>query len=281
MAYVPPPLPYYGPVLKFSSGNNLPPERIVIHYTAGPGQTCCVGAQGTARYFRTDPNAGGSAHYITDLDESIQCAADSVICWHAPPNQHSLGIEMECSGVGDAKGHWARADHILMMHRTALLVAQKCLQYSIPMTKLTVADLIAGKHGVCGHVDVSNAFHQSSHTDPGPYFPWDQFMGWVHAEATAIITPPPEDDMAGEGPAILAAVQGLAKSEGYRYSRYEAIHKATIAAIAALGASIVAMDTQDDADALARQAELKTKLAALEAEVVALGKPPVVTPPKV
>lgn len=80
---------------------------------------------------------------------------------------------------------------------------------------------------------------------------------------------------------VLTAVNSLATSEGYRYSRYEAIHKATVAAITALGTAIIAMDTQDDADALARQNELKTKLATLEAEVLALSAPPVVPPPVV
>lgn len=192
MTYTPPAVPYYGPVVHFNKGNNLPPTRVVIHCTAGPGQTCAKGAQGTAKYFQ-DPKAGGSAHYITDLDETIQCAYDDVICWHAPPNPHSLGIEMECSLAGDGKGHWGQTDHITMMHRTAKLVAQKCLQYGIPIVKLSVADLQAGKHGVCGHADVSKAFHQSTHTDPGSYFPWDQFMVWVKEEAALIagVTAPP------------------------------------------------------------------------------------------
>lgn len=288
MAYVLPPLPYYGPVLKSSGSGNLPPTRIVIHCTAGPGQTCCVGAQGTARYFREDPNTGGSAHYITDLDETIRCAYDFIVCWHAPPNIHSLGIEMECSLAGGGAGHWGRADHVTMMHRTAKLVAQLCLQYGLPTVKLSVADLVAGKHGVTGHNEVSLAFHQSDHTDPGPYFPWSLFMTWVHEE-TALLTggtppppPPPKDDWnMATGDQVLAAVTSLATSEGYRYSRYEAIHKATVAAITALGTAIIAMDTQDDADALARQNELKTKLATLEAEVLALSAPPVVPPPVV
>jgi hypothetical protein len=182
MAYTPPAVPYFGPVAHSSGNGNLPINRIVIHYTAGNDAT---GAQGTAKYFQ-DPAAGGSAHYITDSDETIQCAYDNVVCWHAPPNQHSLGIEMECSGANDAKGHWTLPSHVAMMHRTAKLVAQKCIQYGVPIVKLSVPDLVVGKHGICGHVDVSNAFHQSTHTDPGPYFPWPLFMTWVHEEAALI-----------------------------------------------------------------------------------------------
>jgi N-acetyl-anhydromuramyl-L-alanine amidase AmpD len=33
--------------------------------------------------------------------------------------------------------------------------------------------------GICGHVEVSQAFHLSTHTDPGPNFPWSQFMAVV------------------------------------------------------------------------------------------------------
>jgi hypothetical protein len=195
MAYTPPPLPYHGPVAHTSGTGNLPINRLVIHCTAGSD---AKGAQGTAAYFR-DPASKGSAHYITDSDEAIQCARDDVVCWHAPPNTHSLGIEMECSLAGQGNGHWARADHIAMMKITAKLTAQKAVQYNVPITKLTPADLAAGKRGICGHHDVSQAFGQSSHWDPGPYFPWAQFMAWVRAEAAAITgstpTPPKGDDV--------------------------------------------------------------------------------------
>lgn len=230
MTYTPPAVPYFGPVVHFSQGNNLPPTRIVIHCTAGPGQTCAVGAQGTARYFQ-DPKSGGSAHYITDIDETIQCAYDNVICWHAPPNPHSIGIEMECSLAGDGQGHWGRQDHITMMHRTAKLVAQKCLQYGIPTVKLSVADLQAGKHGVTGHADVSKAFQQSDHTDPGSYFPWAQFMVWVQEEAAAITAPtlPKVPDMTPEQALMLARIEKkldtLILQESGRYQRDEEWNK--------------------------------------------------------
>jgi hypothetical protein len=276
MTYTPPALPYYGPVLHLTKGNNLPINRIVIHYTAGSDAT---GAQGTARYFREDPTAGGSAHYITDSDESIQCAHDDVICWHAPPNQHSLGIEMECSGANDALGHWSLPNHIAMMHRTAKLTAQKAIQYGVPIVKLSVADLVAGKHGICGHVDVSEAFHQSTHTDPGPYFPWGQFMTWVHEEAALIggaggpiPTPPPVTG--GLSMADAASIEILLKQEAARtlarYQRWETIQSAQSKAIAALAAQMVAEDAADDSALAKAVAELKA----------AIDSPPVVPAPK-
>lgn len=190
MVYTPP--KYVGPVAHSSGNGNLPLNRIVIHCTAGAD---AKGATGTARYFQ-DPNATGSAHYVVDPNATVQCAYDAVVCWHAPPNTHSLGIEICCSLANDGKGHWQLASHVTMMQHTATLVAVKCIEHKVPAVKLSVADLLAGKHGICGHVDVSNAFHQSTHTDPGHYFPWSQFMAMVQSEIAKLTsnTSPSEDN---------------------------------------------------------------------------------------
>jgi hypothetical protein len=71
------------------------------------------------------------------------------------------------------------------VQRAAARVAELCDRLSVPKVRLSAADLVAGKHGVCGHVDVSRAFHQSDHSDPGPNFPWDEFMALVVGRAAA------------------------------------------------------------------------------------------------
>jgi hypothetical protein len=49
-----------------------------------------------------------------------------------------------------------------------------------------------GDKGICGHADITAAFPQDNgtHTDPGPTFPWSQFLGLVQAEM--------EDDMTAD-----------------------------------------------------------------------------------
>ena len=69
------------------------------------------------------------------------------------------------------------------MEKAAHLTRQICHRYAIPMRRLTVTDLRAGQRGICGHVDVSAAWHQSDHDDPGPWFSWDQFIAAVRAGA--------------------------------------------------------------------------------------------------
>lgn len=185
--------PYLGPAAHTSKGNNKPIERIVIHSTVSP----CVpgGARKIAAYFRS-PNAGGSAHYVVDPSEAVQVVYDGVIAWHAPPNAHSLGIEM-CDTPGpvlnDKPGtarfkalrrawRWAQPNQRRMLRRTAALTAQLALAYDVPLRFLTSAQLRAGAHGITTHNNVSQAFHQSTHWDPG-FWPRRRFMRLVRREA--------------------------------------------------------------------------------------------------
>jgi hypothetical protein len=215
---------YLGPVAHDSGHGNLPIRRLVVHCTAGAD---AKGARGTARYFASSA-ATGSAHEVIDPKEVIICAYDDVVCWHAPPNPHSKGYELACSLSNGGKGHWALASHQAMLRLLAKEVARDAVKYSIPVRHLTVAQVKANEAGICGHVDVTNAFHQSSHTDPGPYFPWSQFIPMVAAEVAIITggtgsTPTPPvpgtgDFTVAEADRVIAAVTELIKTtEGNRY----------------------------------------------------------------
>lgn len=166
------------------SGTQDRVTRIVIHGTVSP----CVpgGAVNVARYFQT-AGAGGSAHYVVDPNETVSCLKETVIGWHAPPNTGSIGIEL-CDPQKGASARWADANHEAMLERAAALVREVAARWHVPLTKLTVAQVKAGKHGVCGHVDVSKAFGQTDHTDPGTGFPWAHFMNLVTGDST----PPPQ-----------------------------------------------------------------------------------------
>lgn len=167
-----------------SGAGNPPIYRVVIHLTAGstifPGAALAGAATGTARYF-TQAGSGGSAHYVHDAGTREEhCVPDNVVAWHAPPNAHSLGQEI-C-------GHpaWTREQFLDDRVRPALdhsaaRTRELCDRFGVPKVKIDAGQLLGGAHGVCGHVDVSNAWHQSTHWDPGPNFPWDYYMGKVGA----------------------------------------------------------------------------------------------------
>lgn len=195
MTFKPPSPPYLGPPAKFSAGDNKPIKRIVIHSAVIP---CEPGRARQLARMNREGTGGGSWHYAVDPDEVIQCSHDGVICWHAPPNANSIGIEMadwpeplpapEGSPRWDrlrSRWRWNDRNHRKMLNRTARLTARLCLAYGLPIKYRTAADLAAGKRGITTHAQVSAAFGQSTHWDPG-FWPRYGFMRKVRRHARRI-----------------------------------------------------------------------------------------------
>lgn len=153
-------------------------NRIVIHGTVSP----CVegGARNVAKYFQSSA-AGGSAHYIVDPGEVVAAVREGTVAYHAPPNTGSIGVEL-CDPQKGPSARWDDNNHQEMLRRAAVLVRQIAARWDVPLRRLTVAQVKAGKAGICGHVDVSNAWGQTDHSDPGAAFPWDEFMHLVNAD---------------------------------------------------------------------------------------------------
>ena len=188
----PPAPPYIGPPSWHGSKTNRPINRIVMHCTVGQEPGVKGAARATVAMSKRTSRPS-SYHYIVDSAETLQYVYDSWVAYHAPPNQRSIGVELCCSLANEGRDHWQRADHQAMLKRAAALVAQLCLAYDVPITGLSAAELRAGKRGICGHHDVTLAWHQTTHTDPERYFPWGQFLGLVRAEADRLRrTPPPK-----------------------------------------------------------------------------------------
>lgn len=176
MAEVPAP-PYVGPANRHGGKGNKPINRIVIHSTVGP--TKPGSARNIAHMFNTTSRAA-SAHYIVDAAEVLQDLYDSYVAYHAPPNSGSLGVEI-CDDPGPSESkpypasRWADGDHRKAFLLAADLVGKLCKAYGLPIRKLSPSDLRAGKKGICSHIDVSHAWGQTNHWDPGK-FPWDEFI---------------------------------------------------------------------------------------------------------
>lgn len=188
MTIKPPDPPYVGPAAHDSGPGNRPIDRIVIHCTVSPLQPGA--ARTVAAWFR-NPGSKGSAHYVVDARETLQVVYDSRIAWHAPPNAHSIGVEL-CDALISADwdrehaDRWWDSDHTRMLRRAARLVARLCLAYEVPIEPIDRVDLRAGRRGIAGHVDVAQAWGQSTHWDPGPSFPWDRFLRMVRRQARKI-----------------------------------------------------------------------------------------------
>lgn len=160
-----------------SSGANEPPvHRIVIHTAecaCDPGVTVGIG-----NYF-AGASSGGSAHYGTDPTTEGHWVHEARIAWHAPPNPYSVGIEI-AGRASFTSAQWQATNVVQAMLRAAARTADLCHRYGIPVVWLSPHDLLSGKRGITGHVCVSQAWHQSDHTDPGANFPVLRFLAMVN-----------------------------------------------------------------------------------------------------
>ncbi|RFT46507.1 N-acetylmuramoyl-L-alanine amidase [Cutibacterium avidum] len=182
---------------KHHGGHNNPPvTRLVIHATCPdvgyPSASRAGRAVSTAHYFQ-ETTRPASAHYICDISTTVQCLSEETVGYHAPPNSHSIGIEICADGGSHAsfsnpahaytREQWLSPQVWPAVERAAMLARGICQRHNIPIRRLSIADVKAGKRGICGHNEVSEAFHQSDHDDPGPYFPWDGFIALVNGHS--------------------------------------------------------------------------------------------------
>ncbi len=192
-----PPAPFGGVPANHSGVGNHPPTRVVVHSAVTP---CRAGMARNLARMNRDGSTGGSWHYATDPVEVIQCSWDRFVCWHAPPNGHSLAIEMaDTPGPvpGDRRGsaawkaakrawRWRRPEQRAMLRNTADLTAHLLVAYGLPVRYVGARGLRAGRKGWTTHVAVSRAFGQSTHWDPG-FWPRFVFGRRVKRRARALI----------------------------------------------------------------------------------------------
>jgi hypothetical protein len=140
----------------------------VVH--AAEGST----AAGVANYLN-QPYVKGSVQRCVDDVEGVRILSDLLIPWGAPP-LNTGGIHDELASFS----RWRPQDwykRLRMLQREAWFIARDCHVYGIPVRWLDAPALKRigsrpgkGKGGITDHVQVTRAFGQTDHTDPGPGF---------------------------------------------------------------------------------------------------------------
>jgi N-acetyl-anhydromuramyl-L-alanine amidase AmpD len=138
------------------------------------------GARQIAHYFQSPPRPG-SSHVVVDDKEIIQCVHDSDTAAGAiGANQDGVHIE-QIGTAAQTAALWADDYSKAVIANAANVTAQYCLKFDLPVKHLSNDELKAGAKGIVGHYQVSAVYPGSGHTDPGPAYPWDDFMVQVQA----------------------------------------------------------------------------------------------------
>lgn len=155
-----------------------PVDEIVIHcaITAEQGDT----AEALAKY-ATHPDYPSSWHIAVDSNSITQSVKDNDVAYGAK-GYNRKGIHIELAGkIEQTREQWLDPYGIAMLALASNAAAQYCLKYNIQPVHLTNDQLRNGVRGIVGHVQITEVFKVSDHTDPGPGFPWDYFMASVVA----------------------------------------------------------------------------------------------------
>jgi len=157
-----------------TSGRTI--DLVVIHTMETAER---LGAAEAVAHWFSRPETEVSAHYCVDADSVVQCVREQDIAWHARGgNKQSIGIEL-AGRAGQGRAGWEDEYSTEVLQRAAVVAADVCRRYEIPVRWVRAPGLLEGRRGLTGHVEVSRAFHRSDHWDPGPAFPVARFVDLV------------------------------------------------------------------------------------------------------
>jgi len=173
------------PRIPFVQARNYTPvvsrqiDLVVLHSMESPEKPDT--AEAVAAWF-AGPNAPmASAHFCVDSDSIVQCVQEHDVAWGAP-GANRQGAHVELAGrASQGPADWADAYSTAMLERAASLVADICRRHSIPVVFVDTAGLLRGERGITAHAEVTQAWHRTTHTDPGASFPMAAFVARVAA----------------------------------------------------------------------------------------------------
>ncbi len=179
--------------IPFVAGRNDYADRdgtkygIAIHNTSN---TASASAEASYATRRTD---GTSSHFYADGTGVIQSIDTKYRAGHAGSyegNEHAVAVEI--TGTNDKSRAWWIAN--VAWDKLGQVLAQVCHTYGIEPRRASVAEMQRNPkvRAFYSHDDMRRAWGGTTHTDPGPNFPWDYLFAAVKAALT------PEDDMSAQ-----------------------------------------------------------------------------------
>lgn len=179
-------------------------QFIAVHTTESTGGNTAV-----IKYL--EDTRRGSYQVMIDFDgEEVRLVPDNRQAWAAAAQGNARGLHLCVMGRAEwNRERWLQEGKLL--ERAAQRIATWSREYGIPLVKISASDARRDVRGVLGHIDISEAWGESDHWDPGHHFPYRE----VFARAAEILGAPIEtegDDMAlsdADVQRIAAAVWGM------------------------------------------------------------------------
>lgn len=148
-------------------GNRTKTQMVVMHATDNTASDTAEASYATHRADQI------SAHFYSDEDSVTQGVPLAQVAYGCYPTGNSRSVQFELVGLSNKLTD-------ATLRRVAPIVRRVCDKYGIPVRHVSPADLRAGAMGICGHGDVTAAWGEGDHTDPGPSFPWATFISYVN-----------------------------------------------------------------------------------------------------
>lgn len=103
---------------------------------------------------------------------TVRSNDDNYIPWAAGWTGNRYGAHGSAVGrASRTRSQWLQFPE--QLESMAQWAADLNSRYGLPLIKLTAEQVRAKQKGFCGHLEISKAFGEVNHTDPGPGFPWD------------------------------------------------------------------------------------------------------------
>lgn len=153
------------------------PRFIAVHTTEGGDN-----ARGVVEW-QQKPESRSSYHVVIDRSgHSYRSNDDAFIPWAAGTTGNKYGLHVALAGrAAFTREQWL--DRPQQLATLADYLRHTAPLNAIPLVKIGPADLRRDTgRGVCGHDDISKAWHEVDHWDPGPGFPWDHVLKLAGAQ---------------------------------------------------------------------------------------------------
>ncbi len=158
------------PARHFHEGRLSGVDVLVLHTSESASTAAALG-----RYFATTDREASAHSGVDDLGRRVDYVHFDDTAW-AAPGANADGEQLELCGLA----RWDRAtwlgEHRLMLDAAVGWLVERCHARRIPPVILTANDLLNNKRGITTHYAVSQAFHKSTHTDPGIGLPLDYLI---------------------------------------------------------------------------------------------------------